>query len=65
MITLANEPEGFLLRRRDILSWLPGLTTRQWKKIRPTLTEHKLPGCARPYYAKAEIKAKLVRPFTG
>jgi hypothetical protein len=64
MIKLGKEPEGFLLRRGDILSWLPGLTKRQWKKIRPTLIARKLPGCTKPYYSKVEVAAKLITPHS-
>lgn len=63
MIKIADEPEGHLIRRGDILNWLPGLTLEQWKKIRPTLKAVKLPGCAKPYYRKAEIKTKIVNPI--
>ncbi len=69
MITLGPEPEGFLIRREDVLSWLPGLTRKQWKKIRPTLTERFVPGGLkpsytgqRPHYAKEEVRAKLITP---
>lgn len=65
MIKLGPEPEGFLLRRGDVLAWLPGLTKRQWKKIRPTLRQILLPGCDRPHYSKAEVKAKLIAPHVG
>ncbi len=65
MIRIGTEPEGFLLRRGDVMRWLPGLTQRQWKKIRPRLREHKLPGCSRAFYAKAEVKAKLINPYSG
>ncbi len=64
MIKLGPEPEGFLLRRADILAWLPGLTRRHWKKLRRTLREIPVPGCERPFYAKAEVKAKLITPYT-
>jgi hypothetical protein len=64
-LSIGREPEGMMIQRADILAWLPGLTTQQWKKIRPTLRTHKLPGCARPYYFKAEIREKIVEPIKG
>lgn len=63
MISLGTEPEGLLLRRADVFAWLPGLDREQWLKIRPHLAEVKLPGCKRPYYAREEIRAKLVAPI--
>lgn len=63
MITIGNEPPGALLKRADVFAWLQGLTVERWKKIRPTLREHKLPGCTRPMYYKAEIRAKIVEPI--
>lgn len=63
MISLGTEPEGLLLRRADVFAWLPGLDREQWLKIRPHLSEVKLPGCKRPYYAREEIRAKLVEPM--
>lgn len=62
MISLGIEPEGLLIRRADVFAWLPGLDREQWLKIRPHLSEVKLPGCKRPYYAREEIRAKLVDP---
>ena len=71
MITLGNEPEGLLIRRSEVLAWLPGLSKRQWKKLHGGLTPHYVPGGRlpsypgqKPLYAKAEIKAKLVQPLT-
>lgn len=69
MIRVTKEPEGFLLRREDILAWLPGLTKRVWRKIRPTLTARYVPGGIRPvyagqrpFYSKEEVRAKLSIP---
>jgi hypothetical protein len=64
-LSIGKEPEGLLIQRADVLGWVPGLTPKQWKKIRPTLREHFLPGCARPYYFKAEIREKIVEPIKG
>lgn len=62
MISLGTEPEGLLLRRADVFAWLPGLDRELWLKIRPHLHKVELPGCKRPYYAREEIRAKLVEP---
>lgn len=63
MITIAQEPEGVLLQRADVLAWLPGYTPDQWKKMKPHLSVVVLPGCKRPHYAKEEIRRKLVEPI--
>ena len=43
MIAIGKEPEGLLLRKRDVLGWLRGMTEAEWRKIRPSLTEVRLP----------------------
>ena len=63
MITIKQEPEGVLLQRADVFRWLEGLTVERWKKIRPTLRTHYLPGCSRPFYLKTDVRAKLVEPI--
>lgn len=67
MIDIGPEPQGVLLKRADVLAWLPGLTIEQWKKISPTLRKVYVPGGdhpaydgQRPQYLKSEIKNKLV-----
>lgn len=64
MIKLGPEPEGLLLKKADVFAWLPGLTNAQWDKIRPHLPAVTLPGCAKPYYRKNQIRVKLVSPMT-
>lgn len=61
-ITLGVEPQGALIRRADIFAWLPGLTKRQWKKIRPTLEEVHLDkeSYSKPYYRKSDVRQKIV-----
>lgn len=65
VIALGREPEAALLRRKDILEWMPGLTCDQWVKIRPHLEEVRLPGIVKPFYRRAEVRAKLVAPILG
>lgn len=65
MIGVAREPEAALLRRKDIMDWLPGLTRDQWVKIRPHLEAVRLPGIVKPFYRRAEVAAKLVEPIRG
>lgn len=60
MIAIGKEPEGLLLRKRDVMNWLRGMTEAEWTKVRPTLTEVRLPGHEKPYYRKAEVREKLV-----
>ena len=64
MIALGKEPEGMLLKKADVLSWAPGLSDAQWDKIRPHLTPVTLVGCAKPFYRKREIRAKIINPMT-
>jgi hypothetical protein len=61
-INLGPEPDGLLLQREDVLTWLPGLTPAQWKKIRPHLQPVTLTGCVKPYYRKSEVRRKVVEP---
>lgn len=70
MITLGPEPDGLLLKRADVLAWLPGLSREAWKKLSATLAKRYVPGGAkpaypgqRPMYIKEEIRAKLVAPM--
>jgi hypothetical protein len=65
-INLGPEPEGALIRRADIFAWLPGLSARQWKKIRPTLNEVCLnkDSHSKPYYRKEEVRQKIVKQLT-
>jgi hypothetical protein len=63
MITIGKEPEGVLLQRADIFAWVKGITVDQWKKIRPILRTHKLPGCTRTYYFRNDVRAKIVEPI--
>jgi len=63
MIKIGPEPQGALLRRADVFAWLPGLTIEQWRKLRPSLKEHKLPGHQRPFYYTADVRAKIVEPI--
>lgn len=63
MITIGKEPEGILLKKGDVLAWAAGLTEAQWDKIRPHLTQVKLPGCEKPFYRKQEIKRKIINPM--
>lgn len=60
MIAIGKEPEGLLLRKRDVMNWLPGMTEAEWTKVRPSLAEVRLPGHEKPYYRKAEVREKLV-----
>jgi len=64
MITINPEPEGHLLQRGDIMAWCDGISVEQWRKIQPHLTVVKLPGCAKNYYAKSDVKRKLVEPLS-
>lgn len=64
-VNQAKEPEGELCQPRDIFEWVEGLTKERWRKIRPTLRTHVLPGCVRPYYFTTEIREKLVKPIQG
>lgn len=63
MLTLGTEPEGLLLKKADIFEWVRGMTNAQWDKIRPHLGTVTLPGCAKPFYRKEEIKRKLIEPM--
>lgn len=70
MIKLGPEPEGIVVKRAEVLAWLPGLKLEQWKKIHPSLRKVFVPGGGvpayrgqRPQYFKSEIKAKLVKPL--
>ncbi len=63
MIDLGPPPEGALIRRGDVLRWLPGLSLREWEKMQPTFHAVVLPGHSKPYYSRAEVYAKLVRPI--
>lgn len=63
MIALGPEPTALLLKPADILAWCPGLTRDQWAKIRPHLRPVRLPGFAKPFYAKPEVRAKIVEPI--
>ena len=70
MIKLGPEPEGIVVKRADVLAWLPGLSREKWKKILPGLRKVYVPGGERPAYAgqrpqyfKSEIKAKIVKPL--
>lgn len=62
-IKVGEEPEGLLLRKADVLEWAPGLTEEMWDKIRPHLTPVKLPGLAKPFYRKDEIRRKIINPM--
>lgn len=70
MISLGKEPEGLLLRKADIMAWLPGLSEEAWDKIQPHLRQVYVPGGAsprvpgqRPYYPKEDVRHKLVNPI--
>jgi hypothetical protein len=64
-LDLAREPEGLLLQRADVFAWIPGLTLGHWKRLQPFLHPVRLPGAAKPFYRKTEIKAKLVEPIAA
>lgn len=70
MIQIGPEPTGLVVRRADILTWLPGLTRDRWKKIHHTFRRIYVPGGDKPayvgqqpHYSKSEIKTKLVDPL--
>ena len=62
-INLGPEPVGILIQRADVMTWLPGLTLAQWKKVRPHLQPVPVTGCKKPYYRKSEVRRKLVAPL--
>ncbi len=70
MIRLGKEPDGLLLRVKDVTEWVRGLDRDQWRKVRPLLRAVYVPGGdrpaytgQRPFYRKTEIQQKLIQPI--
>lgn len=70
MTNLGPEPPALFLTRADILAWLPGLTPKRWRRVRPGLRPVFVPGGPspaypgqRPMYAKRDVYTALVAPL--